>query len=242
MFNPSLAAAFLAGLTLLAPARAFADDTAQAREHFVAGTRAFELGQFSIAVDEYAAAYRLRDDPALLYNLGQAHRLAGHPVEALRFYRLFLSKVPDAPNRPEIQTKIDELRKLVEQQRRAESSLPPDTASPPMGARGLLAIARPHRPPPPPGQVKKVAGLTIGSVGAALLVGGIVSGALAQQTSDRLTHIDRQMGTFDYGLQQTGKTEQLLEGVFLGVGAAAVAGGVVLYLVGRRESQRAVRF
>ncbi|HEX6836513.1 MAG TPA: hypothetical protein VF334_08060, partial [Polyangia bacterium] len=110
--------------------RASADEVNEAREHYKKGTKAFELGAYDEAVAEYSAAYRLRDDPALLYNLGQAHRLANHPTEALHFYRLFLMKVPSTPNRVEVETKIDELQRLVDQQKKTQN-LPPDSVKSP---------------------------------------------------------------------------------------------------------------
>jgi tetratricopeptide (TPR) repeat protein len=112
-------------LVLASSAPAFADnDRALAREHYFKGTRAFDLGAYDEAIAEYGAAYRIKDDPALLYNLGQAHRLAGHAAEALRIYKVYLSKRPEAANRPEVEAKIAELQKLIEQQNRTKS-MPP---------------------------------------------------------------------------------------------------------------------
>src|SRR5262249_20752976 len=88
---------------------AFGDDRSEAREHYLKGTKAFDLGAYEEAIAEYTAAYRLKNDPALLYNLAQAARLAGHAAEALRFYRVFLTKVPTTPNRDECERKISEL-------------------------------------------------------------------------------------------------------------------------------------
>lgn len=70
-----------------------------------AGSKAFDLGQYEEAIAT-RAAYKIKDDPALLYNLGQAHRLAGHHSEALHFYKTFLSRSPDAPNRDEVEKRI----------------------------------------------------------------------------------------------------------------------------------------
>jgi hypothetical protein len=109
---------------------AHADDRVLARDHYVKGTKAFDLGAFDEAIAEYQLAYRLRDDPALLYNLGQAHRLAGHAAEAVRFYKVYLHKVPGAANRAEVETKLVELQKLVEQQAKTRA-MPPDQVRPP---------------------------------------------------------------------------------------------------------------
>src|SRR5262245_12068524 len=95
---------------------AHADDRALAREHYQRGTKAFDLGFYEQAIREYTAAYQAVDDPAILYNLGQANRLAGHHQDAARFYRIYLTKVPRAGNREDVEHKIAELDKTVEQQ------------------------------------------------------------------------------------------------------------------------------
>ena len=109
---------------------ALADARSEAREHFRKGSRAFDLGAYEEAIQEYGAAYRIIDDPALLYNLGQANRLAGHATEALHLYKVYLSKKPDAQNRAEVENKIAELQKLVDQETKAKKALPPDQATP----------------------------------------------------------------------------------------------------------------
>jgi tetratricopeptide (TPR) repeat protein len=98
-----------------------ADDLEDARRHARNGSSAFELGNFDEAIREYTAAYKLKSDPAILYNLAQAHRIANHPSEALHFYKMFLSRMPEAPNRAEVTAKIEALVKLVEEQRQTQS-------------------------------------------------------------------------------------------------------------------------
>jgi tetratricopeptide (TPR) repeat protein len=151
----------VAALLLVASA-AHADDRGSARDHFMKGSKAFDLGAFDEAITEYSLAYRLREDPALLYNLAQAHRLAGHAAEALRFYKVFLSRLPNAPNRAEVELKIRELQKVLDQQSRTQHDLPPDqirpytgsapseTVEPPAPApRESPPASEPSTPPPP---------------------------------------------------------------------------------------------
>lgn len=230
---------------------ALAKDSAAAKEHYLKGTRAFELGAYDEAIDEYSAAYRIKDDPALLYNLGQAHRLAGHAVEALRFYKLFLIKVPQTPARSEVEQKIAELQKLVDQQQKTRS-IPPDTVkspeqpttvtttpeAPPATTEPPPSQGASASPPPSSGRTKMIVGGVVGGVGVVMTVVGIAFGVLAKQSSDKLTQLDRTMQPFDYGQQQAGKTDQIVEGVFLGVGIAAVAAGAVVLALGHRESRR----
>ena len=102
---------------------AHADDIKGAREHFRNGSKAYELGQFDQAISEYQNAYQIRDDPAILYNIAQAHRLAGHAEKALFFYRSYLHRLPDASNNEEVERRINDLVRAVETQK-----APPTTA------------------------------------------------------------------------------------------------------------------
>jgi hypothetical protein len=100
---------------LLTASTAWADDDlGSAREHFKKGKRAYDVGHFADAAREYEQAYQAKDDPALLYNLGQAHRLAGHPGEALLAYKAYLRNLPDATNRAEVEQRIRELQIVVD--------------------------------------------------------------------------------------------------------------------------------
>jgi hypothetical protein len=67
----------IAGLCLLVlGGPAFADDdVATARRHFEAGRRAYNLGELKTAAAEYREAYKLKPDPALLYDIAQSYRL-----------------------------------------------------------------------------------------------------------------------------------------------------------------------
>src|SRR5262249_57068766 len=71
---------------------------AVAREHFAQGTTFFDLGPYDEAIVEYEAAYQAKNDPAFLYNLAQAHRLARPAATALRVYQAYLARWPNAVN------------------------------------------------------------------------------------------------------------------------------------------------
>src|SRR5262252_6344087 len=85
--------------TAALPARAAEDAAATAREHYQKGTTYYDLGKYTDAIKEFEAAYEIKNDPALLFNLAQSHRLAGNAEQALHFYRTYLRRVPKAPNR-----------------------------------------------------------------------------------------------------------------------------------------------
>src|SRR4051812_30935804 len=103
---------FLWAALLLVGGRASAEKSArdlEAKQHYTDGTNAFNLGDFPTAIAEYKTAYKLRPVPVLLYNLGQACRLANDVNQALFFYRSYLRNAPTAANRPEVE---DRIRKL----------------------------------------------------------------------------------------------------------------------------------
>src|SRR5262249_43563641 len=96
----------------------------------------------------------------------------------------------------------------------------------------------PRREPPSPGRTERIVGITAAAVGVVALGVGIGFGVAAQQASDALSTLDKNRGVFDPAKESAGKTDQTLEGVFIGVGAALAVGGGVLAVLGFR-AQRA---
>jgi tetratricopeptide (TPR) repeat protein len=104
-----------------------------AREASRKGTAAYNLGSYEEAARQYEAAYRLVQDPILLFNLGQSWRLGGQPDKALTAYRAYLRTAPpDAPNRDSVQRRIHDLESTVATTRPGQPA--PTLASPPMPA------------------------------------------------------------------------------------------------------------
>jgi tetratricopeptide (TPR) repeat protein len=101
-----------------------------ARRHHERGTSLYNLGQFEDAVAEYRKGYEQKADPVFLLNIGEAYRQLGAHDKALFFYKRYLSAVPEAPNRAQIEEKIATLEQLVTAQQRARSPAPPEPLSP----------------------------------------------------------------------------------------------------------------
>jgi tetratricopeptide (TPR) repeat protein len=114
-----------------------AQDVNVAKEHFRKGTAFFDMGNYAAAAQEYSLAFEAKDDPALLFNIAQAHRLAGNNVEALRAYKGFLRRVPQTSARAEVEARIRDLQELVDRQHAAQQSPPTgvmtETKPPPAG-------------------------------------------------------------------------------------------------------------
>ena len=91
------------------PAPPLPDAATRARAHAQQGTAHYNLDQWSPALAEYEAAYLVFPDPALLFNIAQCHRKLGHPKEALDYFRKYLRVAPTAPNRAEVEKRIEQL-------------------------------------------------------------------------------------------------------------------------------------
>jgi tetratricopeptide (TPR) repeat protein len=126
---------------------AYADETSEAREHYQKGTSFYDLGRYPEAIREFEAAYQIKNDPALLYNLAQSHRLAGNSEQALHFYRTYLRRVPKAPNRTEIEGRITQLEQVVAQNKTAQST-PPNVTTPPAEQPPPATTPTTTSPPP----------------------------------------------------------------------------------------------
>jgi tetratricopeptide (TPR) repeat protein len=127
-----LAAAGVAALLLVAlPARA--DDVTSARDHFKRGQTHYGLGEFEQAAAEFREAYRLRDEPAILFNIAQSFRRAGNAREAYSYYSKFLERKPAASNRADVERFIEQMRRKVDAEEAASRARPPAGGAHPVG-------------------------------------------------------------------------------------------------------------
>src|SRR5262245_13019654 len=122
--------AIVAVLGMAGTARA--GDEASAREHYKRGMKAYDLGHYSDAAQEFEAAYTDQDDPVLLFDLGKAYRFSGDYAAAIRSFKSYLRRVPRAENRAEVESRLAELQKLLDEQNRLkEKPAPPPEPPPP---------------------------------------------------------------------------------------------------------------
>jgi tetratricopeptide (TPR) repeat protein len=130
-------------ITTLVP-QASAKDRKLASEQYRIGLQHFSLGEFEEALRLFKESYRNSDDPILLFNIGQCHRQLNQKGDALRSYRVFLSQVPNAPNRDEVKQLIVTLEGQLQQDQAAKEQPPQGTIDPakPDKARGTHPPAR----------------------------------------------------------------------------------------------------
>ncbi len=101
-----MAAVLAAGL--VSPAMA-ADDAAEGKRRFVAGTKLYEEGKYPEAAKEFEAGYAAAPRPAFLLNIGHSYRNAGELEKAKANYELLLELEPNFAKADEIKGHLAEI-------------------------------------------------------------------------------------------------------------------------------------
>jgi hypothetical protein len=215
-------------------------------QHYQQATRAYDLGKYQEAIDEYQKVYEIDGDPVMLYNIGQAYRLNDQPQESIHFYRRYLQRSPEARNRDDVERKIASQEKLIEERRKAAAAVsppppkleppppPPKIEPPPPPPPVVVAPPPPPPPPPEPSTARRVIGWTMIGVGVGGAVVAVIEGINAKNKGDQLTKDSMKAGypPFDkteQQLQSDGKTANVVAIVSGIAGTAlAVTGAVIL--------------
>src|SRR5688500_3917367 len=123
----SLATAVAFLLAPLALRAAHADPTEDARAHYQRGRQLYDAGDYRAAIAEFASADKIAPSPLLEYNIALCHERLGEKSEAVRRYRAYLDRVPDATNRAAVEDKI---RKLEGDMQASKPAPPPEDLPP----------------------------------------------------------------------------------------------------------------
>jgi hypothetical protein len=125
---------------------AMSDKDQQARSLFEKGRQAYGDGQYRDAWAYFHQAYQLSGRPELLYNIGQTADRLGQDADALRAFRMYIERLPAAPNRHDVENRIRALEERV-----GTSAQPaPQALSESEGASPFPAAARGEPAPVPP--------------------------------------------------------------------------------------------
>jgi hypothetical protein len=229
---------------LAASARAQAPGDAKASALFDDGKRHFDIAEYTAAIASWKQAYLLSNEPLLLFNIGQAYRLAGNCAEANRFYLNYQRVVPKPANAVELDAAMAKCAGV--EPATGESEAPPvDTK--PVETKPIETTPPPPIVPPKPvpltrtvdeGGGLRTSGLVIGGVGAAAGAAALV---FAFEASSKASTVSGQnKGTPWSGAlvddQSAGKTDQTLSRVLGGVGIAAIAAGGTLWWLGHSRA------
>lgn len=254
----------------LAPAAAGAQTESQkkeAKEHYEKATRLYEVEKYAEAIDEYQKVYLLVDDPNMLYNIAQAYRLWGKPDEAVRSYRNFLRRSPNAPNRADVEKKIGDLEKTIEERRRATTTpvpppvtAPPTTETPPPVVAPVpppvlppptsvqppptTVVTMPAEPPADTGKSRRILSYTLLVGGGVFLASAAIAGSVANQKAKELEKMSKDVTQppFDPSIEKAGRNANKIAIVTGLIGVAAAATGGILLLTSPSPSRSVAVF
>ncbi len=229
----------------LAPADV--DKKQVAKQYVDAGLAAQDSGDYDTAITLYLKAYLLVPHPTLLFNMAQAHRLAGHIDQALSLYKRYLSEDPRGEKAGTAHQLVIEIEaRKAEQARKADEARRTDDARG-VGATQVAARAPSTGPaadppvgdtvsqaPPRPGRQLRIAGLAAGASGAAAVAIGIGFGLHARSLSSDLSQRD---AVYDPAKLREGERANAIAIVGMAGGAALIATGAALYWWGYTQGR-----
>jgi hypothetical protein len=224
------------------------DTTARARQEFVEGQHHYDVGDYAQAIELWKRAYLDYADPILLFNIGQAQRLAGDCKSALVTYERYDNVSPSVANR----TELDEAKAKCRAALAAATSPPPSKpdarpAPPPDAGSGMQSgldaqpppaaeVAAVTMPPPPPPNHSNLrpAGLVVGLAGVVLVGTSILAGQLAAGDASTVTAATQWSASLQ-STQSAGKLDSVVAIATAAAGGAAIAAGIAMYVLGREH-------
>jgi tetratricopeptide (TPR) repeat protein len=149
-----------------------------ARLTFQAAREAFGNGDYELALERFEQAYNLSPRPVLLYNIGVTLDRLRRDEDAVARFTEYLERVPDAPDRAEVEARIRVLQRAIDERRAAEAAreeeeriarerreaLDAQNVTPPGGTT----------PPPPEESSGLHPAIALSVAGAALVAGGLL--------------------------------------------------------------------
>jgi tetratricopeptide (TPR) repeat protein len=104
----------------------------EAGKRFREGDQAYKLGDYVTAIAAFEDAFRLSEDPIVLFNVAQAYRKQygidqnrGRLVKARDLYRTFMREVSDQNLRSQAQGLLSEVEKLLAETKDRPAATPP---------------------------------------------------------------------------------------------------------------------
>lgn len=205
-----------------------------------------QAGDHAAAIDLYLESYKVIPTPLLLSNIGTEYQSAQKPVEALKYFCMYLKEDPTGPvaSYATAQAKVVQNQlgnPVTDDAKVCEAKVePPPPVKPPPPALPPPAVTTPSEGRPP-GKGMQYAGIGVGAAGAVSLAIGVVYGLRAQKISDEIS--DHCMGqvpcpSWPADIKQKEKDGQSYENIQIGtliLGGALVAVGAVVYVVGRKQ-------
>jgi serine/threonine-protein kinase len=220
------------------------------------GNAALEAKDYDRALELYQRVYDLTRHPLMLFNIAQAHRLAGRADAALTFYEHYLKEDPNGSEAAGARVRVEEL-KAAGATVRPELLKPAGTgASPaveqdvpaPVGATpAAMPALQPGGPDRTdtvgrPGQSLRLTGIALGGVGlASVAVGGYFGLKMRGIRSDAEADVEggARQEELEVRYLEDGNNAARMANIGFAVGGGLIVGGAVTYWLGYRKDRAA---
>ena len=209
----------------------------QLAEH---GREMHKRGQYDRAITAFKEAYVIAPSPGLLFNIAQAYRLQGNCEDAALMYRRYLATGPDPGARSVAETHLGTVERCVQKRTLnipLEESMAYLNVPPPPGPEKVIVTDQ--RDIQRPTELKK-------DIGIGLTIGGGVALAIAAYFGYRSYDAERDVErAYERGakwpevkkIHERGENAGRAAKIFGIGGGLAVAGGVTLWVLGRRDER-----
>ncbi len=201
-------------------------------------------GDHQAAIELYLKAYDIVPLPVLLSNVGAEYQKQKKPVEALKYFCMYLEKDPTGTSASfaTAQAKLIQIDQGNKDVTDATVCAPPKPVKPPEPevkppVEEPKAVTPAVTTTPDRGKGMRLAGLGVGGAGLVGLGLGVFFGFKAKDVSDQISnHPMNEMWPDDIQqLEKDGQSYENKQIIFMAAGGALVVAGVALYMIGRSK-------
>lgn len=204
-----------------------------------------QAGDHPGAIEIYEKAYALIPLPTVLSNIGAEFQLATKPVEALKYFCMYLDKDPTGPlasyatgQAKLLQSQLTGAQ--VEDAQVCKAPILPMTPEP-TGTQNLGATSATTASPADPGKTFKTVGLVAAGAGVVTVGLGLYFGYRALKISRDISRLRSEAWQDSiHAYQDEGQRDEYLQITCLTVGGLLVVGGAVLYFKGRAKTSESM--
>jgi len=259
MKRASTIAIILVAIHALAAAQPAPSPEERAGELVDEAIRHYNVGEYTEAIAAYKEAYKLVPEPLLLWNLGQAYRLAGDCAKALTSYRSYVREAPAGDFRAMADQRIPEMEACAKKATppvtdkpvtdtpidpRVNDPLGGGNAVPPGGESGGFGPSAPGAGEPvdaKPGGTLRMAGYALGGVGVLGLAAGGYFTLKARDINDQAESLcaTECAGSELVDLDRRGDAADRNATIGFIAGGVALAAGVTAIVLASRGERRA---
>jgi hypothetical protein len=201
------------------------------------------------AIDLYLKAYAVVPLPTLLSNVGTEYQQAAKPIEALKYFCMYLEKDPAGALVTYATSQARVLQIQLGNEVTSDADVcKPVAATPPPG-EGSGSGSGPGSDVPlvvepttsDPGGSMKLAGMVTGGVGLVTFGLGLYFGVQAKKINDDIEDqgMDERWRNDIVAYMDKGQRYEYMQIGFLVAGGALVVGGTVIYMLGRGKTSSA---